>query len=1468
MMGTLFSAQNRWFGLVFLAAFSLLILQTATAERSIPPASPTKPPVSAQAHNATQLNAQGGVQLDVILPNAVQAGQLITYTYAYSNTGSSLSENLLIKATWADFQVNQGGSDKQQFCADKTGPCRALVVEGPDAVKIEPDDPNAPALCKPVTGQAFFCYQVGKLKAGESGKFKVILRVETNTYPKSGEKLKTPSGSGQLFVGSATTPTSEDTANAMVVGPVFDLNKEVSSSTKKVYPGENVDFKLQVGNAIGSSNTLNDGQVRGDAIAATNIVVEDYYPEGSTFVSATGSYELDGTKKLVRWKISRLEPGKDTFLSVRFQKDPKDNKSCTSLANTKLTVTSEQMPFDEKDLTKRLTISGKSASADVTTPLKFNSIASSPSSIPFGSEGWVNISLNNYWNKATPDVKLEFNLQTNLTYLEAKPAPSSAPIEAVGGKVVWTFALTEATMLKPNLLNFRVKVRAGLSNDITVAPKTSSAKLILPTTIPSACVEANFATAGQTPLRLFSRLAFKKDAGVDPKTITGDFYNSSKGQNFPYFIEITNNDLSEVKGISITDTLPTSPTQKGAKFSYVAGSSFLTGTLNSSDQSLEPTKIYSDAQKNQVLRWDNVTVPASSSVRLRYALRVDGLEYQRYTNKADVKFGKELLEKKKDSVVVKINPLLSVSKSVDKTEVKPGEAVEFTLRMTNTEQTTLKVGLYDVLGDFIFGNVIRGGEPTKITGKTNDWGWPISSLGKNESVTAVFTATVPNECKVSSKQYVNNAKFWIESETEPGKPYPVDILNKPPTVSVLVKCTPSATPTPVATPLELSFTKSPDRKEVSLYDRVVYSVQLTNNSKSTFVKDVTVKDTLPPGFTFEKLDKTLPLTLTPELTKEGERQKLTWQLAGVKPGATTIKYTARSANVVNSYTSALTVTTSDSTAKIKKNAEWESIASVTVKPLSTISSEIMSATLSEKCARPGDNFTSRLTFLNTNNHSYLTTTVILTIPIGLKYVSPANPTLYPKLLKTGDGLSQLLWEDLMIPAKPANSLAAQKRLEVQLAFDRVWKDVKTGVLVTSPDGLIPAKDSISDALVPACLQTNPSASLIVDRQTASIGDDIIYTITIHNPTGDATTLTIDDVLPDNVDFNGMINGRDPDEKADDKLKWKLLRVEGQSDETLVFKAKVVSGSTGSDISNSIKVTSPTPFFTDNGDLTKNTIKIGDTKNVLLKAGFSSNAKCANSGEEKSYLIQVRNPNTYATNVTVTLQLPFGLDFMGIDATANTFPGAPLLATTKDGQIRLRWQNLTLPAAAKTDGISLETKLKLRVGAVLQDLQTMISGTNQVGLLSPLHTEEDLTLPVCLSQGSNVVAAYTVVPTEAKAGEKVVYQVAVNNPTTSDLTLNLESQLPTGFAFAETLAGATPSLSGTTLSWADLKLAAGKTLELRFTATVKGDTGKSYTSQAKVLNSSGNVEFKNNSTAVKVLQAANVVYQVYLPIVKR
>jgi len=109
---------------------------------------------------------------------------------------------------------------------------------------------------------------------------------------------------------------------------------------------------------------------------------------------------------------------------------------------------------------------------------------------------------------------------------------------------------------------------------------------------------------------------------------------------------------------------------------------------------------------------------------------------------------------------------------------------------------------------------------------------------------------------------------------------------------------------------------------------------------------------------------------------------------------------------------------------------------------------------------------------------------------------------------------------------------------------------------------------------------------------------------------------------------------------------------------------------------------------------------------------------------------------------------------------------------------------------------------------------------------------------------------------------------VNNPTTSDLTLNLESQLPTGFAFAETLAGATPSLSGTTLSWADLKLAAGKTLELRFTATVKGDTGKSYTSQAKVLNSSGNVEFKNNSTAVKVLQAANVVYQVYLPIVKR
>jgi uncharacterized repeat protein (TIGR01451 family) len=374
---------------------------------------------------------------------------------------------------------------------------------------------------------------------------------------------------------------------------------------------------------------------------------------------------------------------------------------------------------------------------------------------------------------------------------------------------------------------------------------------------------------------------------------------------------------------------------------------------------------------------------------------------------------------------------------------------------------------------------------------------------------------------------------------------------------------------------------------VSLGDRVGYLVSSTNADSVTY-NNVQVDDYLPAGFTYDSMDATSTLStpptqqtvtvVNPQTQQNETRIKLHWTIPSIASGSTVnIKYIARSGAVVGlvgNWAQVLNVGLCQSDCIAVNGGNIVSRYNVTVAPLITSEPSLSPST----CALPGEVRTYKLAIVNTNNHIYTSTGVTVTLPLGLKYVSTVGDTPAPTVTTDNFGVTTVAWNKLTIQT---GSPFYEKDLLINLQISQVWGDLGTVVQTTSPDGLIPLKDGATNVAVTVC-PPGPAIAKDVTRSSVRVGDEIVYQISLANPTASPITTNVIDQLPAGLSYVAMVPGKGANPSGTSPLTWNVTVPAAVNQKPgsviLQFRVHVDSGTVGSVYTNTA-TSSPAQFDT-------------------------------------------------------------------------------------------------------------------------------------------------------------------------------------------------------------------------------------------------------------------------------------------------
>ncbi|NJM06342.1 DUF11 domain-containing protein [Candidatus Gracilibacteria bacterium] len=671
------------------------------------------------------------------------------------------------------------------------------------------------------------------------------------------------------------------------------------------------------------------------------------------------------------------------------------------------------------------------------------------------------------------------------------------------------------TPTAPSEATFTLQVESAYAKKLVdgvatpVSPDVSASD---PNYVPKACIEAKKGSANFIP-----RLNFTKYS--DGEVATDGLIYVTEGQTLKYYIDIRNDGGIGTEGMVVEDKLPS---EAGAAFSYVDGSAKFNGAP------LEPTLIDDAPGGARVIEWNDVLdVPPGTTGTLEYELRVSGFEYTRYCNQVIGSREQENVAYGNRRVCVKMNPDIRIDKTILSIEAPatgtvagdgksatveqfPGARIQFQLTLTNNTSEARKVGIYDDLGlliepRFISGN---GTDASKWQALDGDFlEYPINEggglmLGAGQTRTAVISARLPEECK--TREYINEALFTIV--TNDGSSELVVRRIPPMQVKIKHNCGNNIIE------YGIKADKSGSPRTVSLRDEFIYDFRIKNandNPESPAIQPVTGTVILPPDFSYVRMDGGSIVSSAPiiDTTREDRRQVLTWVIPTLNNRQEgKIRFVARSGDVV---ASSVAWAIADAPNLLRRDCKTDggpcqtvdegglqvqyATDTLAVRPLITIEPSVSD----ESCGTPGDARIYSLKLINTNDKAYSSTTVTVTLPIGLRYRSPSAGTATPRIEYNLDTAQQILtWENLTIAARPSSTGFTQVPLEVLLEVGQVYDKLETRVEVTSPGGLIPLKDGFRDPIIDGVCLAQPSLAKEAMPRLMRANEEFLYAITV------------------------------------------------------------------------------------------------------------------------------------------------------------------------------------------------------------------------------------------------------------------------------------------------------------------------------------------------------------------------------------
>ena len=424
-------------------------------------------------------------------------------------------------------------------------------------------------------------------------------------------------------------------------------------------------------------------------------------------------------------------------------------------------------------------------------------------------------------------------------------------------------------------------------------------------------------------------------------------------------------------------------------------------------------------------------------------------------------------------------------------------------------------------------------------------------------------------------------------------------------------------------------------------------------------------------------------------------------------------------------------------------------------------------------AKVGDTLTYTITLTNSGN---ATGTVTVTDEI------PAGTTLVEKSI-TNNGVESngtITWTDVEVKAG--------KTAEVSFKVT-INSDTKTSVTNKAViDGNKPTEEVETKI-------ANITGAKSVDKSTAKVGDTLTYTITLTNNGNADGTVTVTDEIPtgttlvaDSITANGSYN------EENKTITWTDVKVEAGKTAEVSFKA-TINSDTKTSVTNKAVI-----------DGNKPTEEV-ETKIANITGAKSVDKSTAKVGDTLTYTIALTNNGNADGKVTVTDEIPTGTrikdeNTTGYNKETNT----------------MTWSDVEVKA-----GKSVELTLEV----VVKD-----DTTDTVKNVAKIDNKEIPEKPE--TKVANITGAKSVDKPTAKVGDILTYTIKLTNSGNGDGKVTVTDEIPTGTRIKdENTTGYNKETN--TMTWSDVEVKAGKSVELTLEVVVKDDTTDTVKNVAKIDN---------------------------------
>ena len=445
------------------------------------------------------------------------------------------------------------------------------------------------------------------------------------------------------------------------------------------------------------------------------------------------------------------------------------------------------------------------------------------------------------------------------------------------------------------------------------------------------------------------------------------------------------------------------------------------------------------------------------------------------------------------------------------------------------------------------------------------------------------------------------------------------------------------------------------------------------------------------------------------------------------------------------------------------------------KPTEEVETRIANITgaksVDKSTAKVGDTLTYTITLTNSGNADG-TVTVTDEIPTGTR-IKDENTTGYNKETNT------MTWSNVEVKAGKS----------VELTLEVVVKDDTTDTVknVAKIDNKeIPEK--------PETKVANITGTKTVDQTEAKVGDTLTYTIALTNNGNADGTVTVTDEIPtgttlvaDSITANGSYN------EENKTITWTDVKVEAGKTAEVSFKA-IINSDTKTSVTNKAVI-----------DGNKPTEEV-ETRIANITGAKSVDKSTAKVGDTLTYTITLTNSGNADGTVTVTDEIPTGTrikdeNTTGYNKETNT----------------MTWSNVEVKA-----GKSVELTLEV----VVKD-----DTTDTVKNVAKIDNKEIPEKPE--TKVANITGTKTVDKTEAKVGDTLTYTITLTNNGNADGTVTVTDEIPAGTTLVEKSITNNGVESNGTITWTDVEVKAGDTVEVSFKVTINSDTKTSVTNKAVI-----------------------------------